>query len=56
MGISVTELLLKTLWPFLLNKKDWLKANVCASEGEDIAGTHGLIEPDEKLMETGTLG
>ena len=32
-----------------------IKGRVCAPENEGIALTHGLVEPDEKLMATGTL-
>ena len=32
-----------------------IKGRVCAPEDEGIALTHGLVEPDEKLMATGTL-
>ena len=32
-----------------------IKGRVCVPEDEGIALTHGLVEPDEKLMATGTL-
>ena len=37
------------------NQEVLIKRRVCAPEDEGIALTHGLVEPGEKLMATGTL-